>query len=183
MIVKKKYNIEFIEIIANALVHRVCDVEAHIKISMFEDRIEIISPGSLPPGISEAEYLKGTISILRNPILAGVFFRLNIIEKFGTGISRIIDTYNDSLTKPKFDIKDNSITIILPLVEQELTGLSMEESLVYKELKHSVQLTRSEIEIATGYNKSKTTRILKILIDKNIIKRLGKGPSTIYSID
>jgi ATP-dependent DNA helicase RecG len=172
----------FRESIANALVHRVWDVEAHIKISMFKDRIEIISPGSLPPGISEAEYLKGTISILRNPILAGVFFRLNIIEKFGTGISRIIDTYNDSLTKPKFNIKDNSITITLPLVEQELTGLSVEESLIYKELKHNVQLTRSEIEIATGYNKSKTTRILKRLIDKNIIKRLGKGPSTTYSI-
>ena len=172
----------FRESIANAIVHRVWDVESPIKISMYEDRIEIISPGSLPPGISESEYLKGSISILRNPILASVFFRLNIIEKFGTGITRIINAYNDSITKPSLNISTNSIAITLPLIEQELTDLNNEELLVYKELKNNVELTRSEIEIATGYNKSKTTRLIKKLTNKNLIKRFGKGPSTTYTV-
>ena len=43
--------------------------------------------------ITEGEYLKGSISNLRNPIIGNVFFRLNYIEMFGTGIRRILDTY------------------------------------------------------------------------------------------
>jgi ATP-dependent DNA helicase RecG len=167
--------------IANAIVYRVWDVEAPIKISMYEDRIEIISPVNLPSGISKPEYLNGNISVLRNPILASVLFRLKIIEKFGTGISRIINEYRESVTKPRFNISDNSIAIILPLLEKELTNLSKEELLIYKVLKSNMELTRSEIETATGYNKSKTTRTIKNLIDKKIIKRLGKGPNTTYT--
>ena len=75
----------FREAIANALVHRMWDVKASIKVSMYSDRIEINSPGGLPEGINEEEYLNGQISILRNPIIGNVFFRLKYIEKFGTG--------------------------------------------------------------------------------------------------
>lgn len=66
--------------LSNALVHRTWDVNAQIKISMFDDRVEITSPGGLPDGLSKEEYLAGQISILRNPIIAGVFFRLGLIE-------------------------------------------------------------------------------------------------------
>lgn len=77
---------EFREVVANALVHRLRDVKVHTKICMFDDRIEIIFPGGLPTGISEQEYLSGRISVLRNPIIANVFYRLKIVEIFGTGI-------------------------------------------------------------------------------------------------
>jgi ATP-dependent DNA helicase RecG len=78
----------FRESLANAIVHRVWDINSYIQISMYEDRIEINSPGGLPEGIPTDEYLYGNISVLRNPIIAGVFYRLDIIEKFGTGITR-----------------------------------------------------------------------------------------------
>lgn len=55
----------FREAIANALIHRVWDVESQIKVSMFDDRIEIISPGGLPSGITEDEYLSGKLSVLK----------------------------------------------------------------------------------------------------------------------
>ena len=71
----------FREAIANALIHRMWDIPASIKVSMYADRIEISSPGGLPAGISEEEYLNGQISILRNPIIGNVFFRLKYIEK------------------------------------------------------------------------------------------------------
>lgn len=54
--------------IANVIVHRAWDVNANIKISMFNDRIEISSPGGLPSGVSKEEYLSGHVSVLRNPI-------------------------------------------------------------------------------------------------------------------
>lgn len=61
------------------------DVSAHIRISMFDNRVEIVSPGGLPRGVTTEDYLSGNLSILRNPVLASVFFRLGIIEQFGTG--------------------------------------------------------------------------------------------------
>ena len=59
----------FREAIANAIIHRFWDIDAFIMVSMFDDRIEIRSPGGLPSGMSESEYLDGQISMLRNPII------------------------------------------------------------------------------------------------------------------
>ena len=92
----------FREAVANALVHRTWDIDSHVNIAMFQDRIRITSPGGLPRGVSEEEYLRGGISILRNPIIGNVFYRLHMIEKFGTGIRRINDTYQSSMIKPVF---------------------------------------------------------------------------------
>ena len=108
----------FREAIANALVHRAWDIPAHTKISMFDDHIEIVSPGGLPKGLGKDQYLEGQISILRNPIIGNVFFRLEIIERYGTGIQRIQEAYKNSVKKPQFDISDNSIKIILPVIEK-----------------------------------------------------------------
>lgn len=79
----------FREALANAIIHRHWDINSHINIAMFPDKIEITSPGGLPSGISEFDYLENNVSILRNPILANIFFRLGYIEMFGTGIKRI----------------------------------------------------------------------------------------------
>ena len=94
----------FREAVANALVHRMWDIPASIKISMYPDKIEINSPGGLPAGLSEDEYLNGQISLLRNSIIGNVFFRLKYIEKFGTGIMRINYAYKNILVKPEYRI-------------------------------------------------------------------------------
>lgn len=52
---------------------------------MYKDRIEINSPGRLPEGISSDEYLYGNISLLRNPVIVGVFYRLNICREVWNG--------------------------------------------------------------------------------------------------
>ena len=78
----------FREAIANALIHREWDVDSHIRVSMFDDRIEVVSPGGLPSGITKDEYLAGKLSVLRNRNLANVFYRLGFVEIFGTGITR-----------------------------------------------------------------------------------------------
>ena len=68
----------FREAVANALIHRAWDIEARIRILMFDDRIEIVSPGGLPSGITEEEYLAGKLSVLRNRNLANVFYQAGI---------------------------------------------------------------------------------------------------------
>ena len=92
----------FREAIANALIHRAWDIESQIRVLMFDDRIEVISPGGLPSGITEDEYLSGKISVLRNRNLANVFYRLGFVEIFGTGITRIKQLYESALRKPDF---------------------------------------------------------------------------------
>ena len=70
----------------------------------------------IPRVINETkeEYINGSISNLRNPIIGNVFFRLHYIEMFGTGIKRIIESYENCSVKPEFKITDNSITVVLP---------------------------------------------------------------------
>lgn len=173
----------FREAVSNAIVHRVWDINAQIRISMFDDRIEIVSPGGLPDGISEKEYLEGRISVLRNPILANVFRRLDLIEKFGTGIKRIIQCYADSQSKPSFEISDNSIQVTLPLIKKHL-DLTADEMKVYNLLSRNINRSISEILSSTslGFGKSKTTELLKKMEEKGIVAVEGKGRGTKYKI-
>jgi len=170
----------FREAVANSLVHRTWDVKTAIKIAMYEDRIEIVSPGGLPFGISPEEYLHGQISILRNPILGNVFFRLGFIEKFGTGIRRINAAYEQSIIKPRFDVYPNSIAVTLPVLSLVPTFLTEDEKRVFQLLKVHVRLSRTEIEEKTHFSKDKVIRILNQLIDENIIQRVGHGRGTRY---
>ena len=172
----------FRESLANSIVHRVWDTNSYIQIAMHEDRIEINSPGGLPAGISKDEYLYCNISVLRNPIIAGVFNRLKIIEKFGTGIARINKEYIQSMSKPDFEVSENRIRIILPITEIDQLDLSEDQSIVYGLLKEEIELSRKEIDLITGFDKSKTLRILNSLVNKNIISKLGGGAGVTYKL-
>lgn len=171
----------FREAIANALVHRTWDVNAQIKVSMFDDRIEIASPGGLPGEISEKEYLAGQISILRNPIIAGIFFRLGIIEQFGTGVQRIFNEYQNSIVKPQFSIFDNSITVKLPILQQKPIDLNEYEQKLYQVLKGK-ELSSTELVKSIGFGKTKVLKLLNSMISAGYIMKVGKGRNTKYRL-
>ena len=170
----------FRETIANALIHRTWDVNAQIRVMMFDDRIEISSPGGLPTGISEEEYLKGNVSILRNPILGNVFYRLHIVEILGTGIVRIQEAYKYSDKKPVFEIFDNSIKVILPVIGN--ADLTEDEKVVYEVLSKTMPKSISEITDMTPFGKSKVTTLLKSLARKNYVSVTGNGRGTKYKL-
>lgn len=167
------------EALANAIVHREWDNSAYIRIASFSDRLEITSPGGLPARISAEDYLHGNISYLRNPTIGGVFYRLRIIEQFGTGILRIHEAYSANMVKPSFRIFPNTITVVLPKLQTH-ARLSEEEVPVYQALGTNSSLSRAELEHALGLGKAKLIRILNSLIDQNIIERIGSGPSVRY---
>ena len=166
------------EAIANALAHRQWDVSAHIRVSMHDDRIEITSPGGLISGVSEREYLQGQASILRNPVLGNVFFRLEIIERFGTGVVRIKESYRKSAVQPSFEIFENSIKVTLPVVQSAL-DLEKDETCVYNIIKGRT-LPISEIAKNAGFGKSKVREILKRLVEQNFVEIVGNGRGTKY---
>lgn len=167
------------EAVANALVHRAWDINAHISISMHENRIEIVSPGGLPQGMHEAEYYRGGLSILRNRILANVFFRLGLIEGFGTGIPRIQDAYGKGEKKPTFTVLENSIRIILPVLEAG-ADLSEDERKIYS-LAVGRVVTSSVLVKHTGFGKSKVVKILNKLVEEGYIRTIGNGRGRKYA--
>lgn len=171
----------FREAVANALVHRTWDVNTHINIAMFPDKIQITSPGGLPKGVSETDFVKGGISILRNRILGSVFFRLHLIEKFGTGIRRINEVFRESRIKPTFEVTDSSIRITLPVIQRQ-NDLTPDEDKVFS-LMTGKQLSSSQIVKETGFGKSKVVSILNRLSDSGYIRIIGNGRGTRYTAD
>ena len=171
----------FREAIANALIHRAWDIESQIRVLMFDDRIEVISPGGLPSGITEDEYLSGKISVLRNRNLANVFYRLGFVEIFGTGITRIKQLYESALRKPDFEVSENTFRIMLPVFEENI-NLTEDEKQVYALLSTTMLKPISEIAPYTPLGKSKTTQLLKEMSQKGVVEVKGKGRGTKYII-
>lgn len=169
----------FRETVANALVHRTWDVNSHIRIAMHDDRIEVYSPGGLPTGITKEDYIRGYVSILRNPIIGNVFFRLDIIEQFGTGILRIKKAYYNLEHQPVFDVTENSVVTILP-AENKQDSLTIDEQKIFNILLSRFVLSSSEISNSAGFGKDKVLNLLNILIEKRYVEKVGSGRGTKY---
>ena len=170
----------FREAVANALVHRTWDINAHVKVSMYDDKIVITSPGGLPKGLSKEEYISGNISYLRNPIIGNVFFRLGYIEMFGTGIGRILTSYELFSNKPVFEVFDNSISITLPIISLNYSVTTEGEELL-NVLSNELQLSSAEIAKRVGWSKDKTIRTLNALKSAGYIEVYGKARGTKYA--
>ena len=121
-------------------------------ILMFDDRIEVTWPGGPQAGLSEEEHLKGNFSVLRNPILGNIFYRLHLVEILGTGIRKIRESYRDSESKPDFEVFENSIKVTIPVMNT--LEFSEDEELVYKALSKTIPRSSGEITEAVPFGKS-----------------------------
>ena len=82
------------ELVANALVHRDYFISAPVRVFVFSDRIEIISPGHLPNNLT-VENIKAGNSNIRNPVLASFAYQILPYRGFGSGIIRALELYPD----------------------------------------------------------------------------------------
>lgn len=178
------------EAIANAIVHREYMLDADIRVEIFDDRVEIISPGGLPIGITEEEYIDGRVSIPRNKIITDIFLRLGIIERLATGIRRIKEYYRNSGVNPEFLIAQNSIKVILPKVNSKTDSteainnaekhLNEGERKIMKFVKSTGRITRKEAEEILSLKKTQTVQILGGMLDKGVLLKVGVGRNTSY---
>lgn len=145
---------------------------------MYHDRIEIISPGSLPEEISEYEYWERQVSFLRNPIMAEVFFKLHLIEHYGTDTQRIREGYEGYLQQPHFEQTEHYMMVILPVVD--LVDLSQTEEAILNALQPGLELSRAQLEEKTGIEKYKLIRTLSELFERGLILRTGAARATRY---
>lgn len=167
------------EAIANAIAHRNYSVSANIKIEMYDNRIEIVSPGGLPNGVTRENYLKDNLSIPRNTIISQVLYTLGMIEKFGTGIRRMNEAYFGYDQKPGFVIKDTFIKVILPNILFNDADMN-EETRVLNLLDIKVEITRQDVEILLKVNKTKAVALLNKLIADDLVKSVGTGRNVVY---
>jgi ATP-dependent DNA helicase RecG len=171
----------FREALANAIIHRDYLIKGCVGIAMFDNRIEIRSPGGLPEGIDYDLYLKGATSIPRNPIISNVFFRLGLIESFGTGVRRIIDAYRKNDSHPSFAVRTKQITVILPVLDYDYTRSNKTDAII-SYLEAYPDAPRERIEKAIDADKSLVIRRLNELSEKGLIEIVGRGPKTTYRI-
>ena len=95
------------------IVHREYSYSASSFVRIYTNRMEFTSIGGLLNGIT-LEDIRIGISVYRNPKLANIFYRLELIEAYGTGIQKIIDSCSESEFKPQFVTTENAFKIILP---------------------------------------------------------------------
>ena len=168
----------FREAMANAIVGRKWNVNAHIRVAMFADRIEIFTPGGLPEDINRDDYMNSRIPVLRNPVLGSVFYRMHYLEQLGTGVRRIQEAYEDNRRKPVFDISENAVQAILPV--PGTADLTEDQETVYGLMKTGRKISSSSASQDTGFSKSKVTAILKQLAAKGYVQITGNGRGTKY---
>ena len=171
------------EAVANALIHRRYDQSGAVQVAMYEDRVEVTSPGGLPEGVSETAYLYSQISIPRNLIIAEVFHRLHLIEKFGTGIDRIRKEYEPYASKPQFEVSDVLIRVVLPVIDykKQPEETSLEE-LILTTIGSSDGVSRSELDLVTGLRRTRLTEVLNKLVSEGKIIRTGGGRGVRYKL-
>jgi ATP-dependent DNA helicase RecG len=101
------------EALTNAIIHRDYYIEGATLVSMFDNRLEIMSLGGIMPGVTKEIMLAG-VSVPRNEKLAAVFHRLKLIEAYGTGIPRIFEAYAKYGLTPEIPITNGGFLISLP---------------------------------------------------------------------
>ena len=179
---KWQYPLEAIrEIVMNMIVHRDYRSASDSIVKIFNNKIEFYNPGRLPDNITVEDLLSNNYkSTPRNKLIADFFKNLGLIEKYGSGIRRVISHFEgENLPRPDFrNISDGFLVTIFGKstedvgkdVGKDITGSIME---VYKLLQKRPELTIPELAKITGYTKRTVERNLSRLKELNLIKREG----------
>jgi Predicted transcriptional regulator containing an HTH domain and an uncharacterized domain shared with the mammalian protein Schlafen len=101
------------EALLNAIVHKDYSIKTSIIINIFSNKIEIISIGGLIQNISYQDIELG-LSMPRNPLLMDLFCELKLKNGIGSGLSKIMESYDQKENKPKIDISKHVFKITLP---------------------------------------------------------------------
>ena len=174
------------EAIVNAFVHNNWERENPPKFEIFNDHISITSTGGIPNGISHEEFLKG-YSFPRYPELMRVFKDLELVEQLGTGITRIMKAYDESV----YEFSTNFIRVNLKYNSSKLLENMDKKSYVLDEMEDkivNIMTNNPKItleEVANNIKKSLSTvdRKVKKLKAIDIIERVGSDKDGYWKIN
>ncbi len=194
------------EALLNMVVHREYGIRASSLVSIYEDRIEFTNVGGLVSGLTLNDALSG-LSVCRNENLAQTFYRLRLVEAYGTGLRKIRNAYADSPVKPQILVTENafhltlpnrnadstepklvaesralpsaSATLDAPLKENTLFSPQVKQRLVALAKVHGA-LTRSAAQVFLSTSPATCGRLLRQMVQEGLLVMQGKGRSVFY---
>lgn len=172
------------ELLINAVIHRNYHAQSPIKVAIFDDRVEIFSPGVFPGPI--ALNLQAGFTYLRNPAICKIFREVGLIENFGLGFITAFSAYEKAgLKNPDIIEGAGFVKCILPRrVPQNIRHIDSDkdddDSGILKLFLGVTELSIVDIIKNTGFARSTAVRRLGSLIKKGLIKRIGKGRGIKY---
>ena len=182
------------EALLNLIVHREYSFHASGLISIFDNRLEFVSVGGLVPGVELEDVMVG-ISVCRNEELADVFYRLHLIEAYGTGLTKIMNAYKNTDKKPVIETTRNTFKIILPNINtgyenkeneeieiEEIRILNGTERRVLEYAKRYQAITKKDVANLLGVSESTALRKIKKLVKDKLLTQCGKARSTYYTL-
>lgn len=186
------YDIDAVnEVLVNALIHNDYRITQPL-ISLFDDRLEIISHGGLPNGLTRDEFFMG-ISKPRNEGLMEIFSRLGIVEHTGHGIPTVIAKYG----KEVFDIHDRYINVVIPFNQEVLLrhgaisgaisgaiqeDLNAIEKTILMEIRKKPSISANNISLLTGIPFRTVQRHIANLKTKGLLVRRGYNKNGYWEI-
>ena len=198
---KLDYPMEAIrETLLNCIVHRDYSFSGSTLINLYDDRIEFISLGGLVPGISLEAVFMG-VSQTRNVNLAAIFYRMKLIESYGTGIGKICELYSNEVKQPQFDTAKGVFRVILPNCNEGQKGagyygrnnhdmgvtitpiMRTQEEQKARILQYASQVSvfrRKDIEELLDLKTTSVFNLLRDLCNEHKIRSVGKGKNSYY---
>ena len=180
------------EAVINALIHRdYFQTGAEIQIRVYDDRVVITNPGSLPDGMTVDELRQeGHRSLPRNTLLAQVFYYGELLEKWGTGTSRMITLCrNHGIPEPEFSAHPDwfSVTFAKDFYTDEqllAIGLSDRQVKAVRHVREHGRITNTEYQTVADVLKRESSRDLAELVEKGIFEKPGRvtGKGTYYTL-
>lgn len=176
------------ESLINAVVHREYAIPGPVLISIFDDRIEITALGGLTKELSLDDIMLG-VSVLRNKKLGDIFYRLKLIEAYGTGIEKIMRSYDNCSEKPKIDISDNAFKITLPNQNYHKNTASPKKEIDYREqtimdlFKEKETIVRKDIQEALDVSQATAILLARDLVEKDILLKESGGKYLRYRLN
>ena len=186
------------EALLNAVVHRDYSFSGSISINLYQDRMELISLGGLVPGFSLEAALMGA-SQPRNGKLAALFYRMDLIEAYGTGLGKILNCYVGLPVQPSFESVEGAFRVVLPNihaastqeevcpVEKSRVGhtpasatLTASEQKALRAIQQAGQMSRRDLESRLGVGTTRAVMLLKRLVELGKVQKIGNGKSTQY---
>ena len=173
------------ETLMNSLVHRDYSFSASTLVSIYDDRIEFVSVGGLPTGITLDDIMLG-LSVCRNPKLAAIFYRLQLIEAYGTGMPKIMKAYAGTGLEPKIEVTNNAFKITLPnrnaarIADTVSNERKSNEERILDLIAHNGHVVRSDVDQLLDVSQTTASRILKRMVAEGLIYQDGSGRKTKY---
>lgn len=186
------------EALLNCIVHRDYSYSGSTLINIYDDRMEYVSLGGLVRGLELNSIFLG-VSVPRNPNLAAIFYRMRLIESYGTGISKIRRGYADSAAKPKFEAAKGIFRVTLPNRNFEAhsysgkedepsehvspdakTRLHNQKRIIMNYAEDHGQITRKQTEELLSVGSTKAYHLLDELCDEKKLVPAGSGRTRRY---